>query len=65
MVSRTIADGIAAGDFVDLPPDIAARGVLAMANWGYTWFQPDGRLHGRGRGRDVRGHRVAPGLGGR
>jgi TetR/AcrR family transcriptional regulator, cholesterol catabolism regulator len=44
MVSRTIAEGIAAGDFVDLPPDIAARGVLAMANWGYTWFQPDGRL---------------------
>ena len=44
MVSRTIADGIAAGDFVDLPPDIAARGVLAMANWGNTWFQPDGRL---------------------
>lgn len=43
-ISAVIADGTAAGDFVDLPPDIAARGVLAMANWGYTWFQPGGRL---------------------
>jgi AcrR family transcriptional regulator len=43
-ISSVIADGVAAGDFVDLPPDIAARGVLAMANWGYTWFQPGGRL---------------------
>ncbi len=44
MVSGIIADGVAGGDFVDLPPEIAARGVLAMANWGYTWFQPEGRL---------------------
>lgn len=43
-VRQVIADGIEAGAFVDVPPDIAARGVLAMANWGYTWFQPDGRL---------------------
>jgi len=44
MVSGIIADGVTGGDFVDLPPEIAARGVLAMANWGYTWFQPGGRL---------------------
>jgi TetR/AcrR family transcriptional regulator, cholesterol catabolism regulator len=44
MVSRVIADGVEAGDFVDLPPDIAARGVVAMANWGYTWFNPQGKL---------------------
>lgn len=44
MVSGVIEEGAATGAFVDLPPDIAARGVLAMANWGYTWFQPDGRL---------------------
>ena len=43
-ISAVIAEGVDAGDFVDLPPDIAARGVLAMANWGYTWFQPGGRL---------------------
>lgn len=44
MVSRVIAEGITEGAFVDLPPDIAARGVLAMANWGYTWFNPHGKL---------------------
>lgn len=44
MVSRVIADGIDAGAFVSVPPDIAARGVLAMANWGYTWFNPHGKL---------------------
>lgn len=44
MVSGIIAEGVAGGDFVDLPAEIVARGVLAMANWGYTWFQPGGRL---------------------
>ncbi len=44
MLRQIIIDGVEAGVFVDVPPDIAARGVLAMANWGYTWFQPDGRL---------------------
>jgi TetR/AcrR family transcriptional regulator, cholesterol catabolism regulator len=44
MVSAVIAEGIAAGSFVDVPPNIAARGVLAMANWGYTWFDPQGEL---------------------
>jgi AcrR family transcriptional regulator len=44
MVSAVIAEGIAAGSFVDVPPNIAARGVLAMANWGYTWFDPGGEL---------------------
>lgn len=43
-VSAVIAEGVRTGAFVALPPDIAARGVLAMANWGYTWFDPDGRL---------------------
>jgi TetR/AcrR family transcriptional regulator, cholesterol catabolism regulator len=44
MVSAVIAEGIATGSFVDVPPNIAARGVLAMANWGYTWFDPKGEL---------------------
>jgi TetR/AcrR family transcriptional regulator, cholesterol catabolism regulator len=44
MVSAVIAEGIATGSFVDVPPNIAARGVLAMANWGYTWFDPTGEL---------------------
>jgi AcrR family transcriptional regulator len=44
MVSSVIAEGVEEGAFVELPPDIAARGVLAMANWGYTWFNPRGKL---------------------
>lgn len=45
MVRGIIADGVGSGRFVEqTPPDIAARGVLAMANWGYTWFRQDGRL---------------------
>jgi TetR/AcrR family transcriptional regulator, cholesterol catabolism regulator len=44
MVSSVIAEGIASGSFVNLQPNITARGVLAMANWGYTWFDPGGEL---------------------
>jgi AcrR family transcriptional regulator len=44
MVSRVIAQGVSGGAFVEVPPEIAARAVLAMANWGYTWFDPDGPL---------------------
>lgn len=44
MVSDVIAEGTAAGTFVDVPPEIAARAVLAMANWGYTWFDPQGKM---------------------
>ncbi|MDO8212412.1 TetR/AcrR family transcriptional regulator [Conexibacter sp. CPCC 206217] len=44
MVSRIIAEGSATGTFVAVSPTIAAKAVLAMANWGYTWFQPDGAL---------------------
>ena len=42
MVHRIIADGISSGAFVDVSPGIAAKGILAMANWGYTWFEPGG-----------------------
>jgi TetR/AcrR family transcriptional regulator, cholesterol catabolism regulator len=44
MVSRVIAEGISSERFVDVPPEIAARALLAMANWGYTWFDPSGEL---------------------
>jgi AcrR family transcriptional regulator len=42
MVHQIIAEGTESGAFVDCSPGIAAKGILAMANWGYTWFQPDG-----------------------
>lgn len=44
MVSSAIAEGVASDTFIDVPPEIAARAVLAMANWGYTWFDPAGEL---------------------
>lgn len=44
MVSRIIAEGTSSERFVDVPPELAAKAVLAMANWGYTWFQPGGAL---------------------
>ena len=42
MVNQIVTDGRADGEFVDLPPEIVARALLGMANWGYTWFQEDG-----------------------
>lgn len=44
MVQSVIADGASAGAFVAGPPRIAAKAILAMANWGYTWFHADGAL---------------------
>ncbi len=44
MVGRVLAEGTATGAFIDVPPDIAARAILAMANWCYTWFDPNGKL---------------------
>lgn len=43
-VANVIREGIASGEFNDLPPKIVARGVLGMANWCYTWFRPDGPM---------------------
>lgn len=44
MVHRIVADGSAAGAFVDVPPRIAAKAILSMANWATTWYQPSGPL---------------------
>jgi AcrR family transcriptional regulator len=44
MVHQIIADGTASGAFIEVPPKIATKAILAMANWGYEWFQPDGPL---------------------
>src|SRR4051794_16482169 len=38
MIQDAIAAGTASGRFVDVDPAIASKAVLAMANWGYTWF---------------------------
>jgi AcrR family transcriptional regulator len=44
MVAQVIREGTASGSFVEIRADIAARGVIAMANWAYTWFQPEQEL---------------------
>ena len=44
IVSGVVAAGTSSGAFVDVPPQITARALLAMANWGYTWFDPAGEL---------------------
>jgi TetR/AcrR family transcriptional regulator, cholesterol catabolism regulator len=44
MVSQIVSEGRGAGEFADLPPEIVAKALLGMANWGYTWFQQDGPL---------------------
>ena len=44
MVSSVVAAGVESGAFVAVPPAIGARALLAMANWGYTWFDPAGEL---------------------
>ncbi|WP_187369427.1 TetR/AcrR family transcriptional regulator [Baekduia soli] len=44
MLHRVLTEGREGGAFVDVPPAIAAKALLAMANWGYTWFQPGGPL---------------------
>jgi TetR/AcrR family transcriptional regulator, cholesterol catabolism regulator len=44
MIARIIAEGSSGGAFVAVRPELAARAVLGMANWGYTWFQADGEM---------------------
>lgn len=44
LVSGALSRGIEDGAFEDVPPAIAARALLSMANWGHTWFDPKGQL---------------------
>lgn len=44
MVREILKSGIEDGTLVDMDIDLAAKGILAMPNWGYTWFKPDGPI---------------------
>jgi AcrR family transcriptional regulator len=44
MVRQILAQGMESGAFTHVSPAIATKAVLAMANWGYTWFRPDDPL---------------------
>lgn len=39
---RLIADGIRAGELVDMDPAVIARAMLGAMNWTVTWFRSDG-----------------------
>ena len=39
-----IREGIATGEFRPVDPQIAAFGIIGMANWTSRWFRADGRL---------------------
>ena len=41
---RLIADGIRAGELVDMDPAIVARAMLGAMNWTVTWFRPEGPI---------------------
>lgn len=44
MVAGLLKEGIAEGTFTPVNVGITVKGVLAMANWGYTWFKPGGPM---------------------
>lgn len=44
MVRGVLRAGIEDGTLVPLDVHLAARGILAMPNWGYTWYRPDGPI---------------------
>ena len=43
-VASIVQEGMDSGEFVNLPHKVVARGVLGMANWCYTWFDPHGSM---------------------
>jgi len=43
-VEGVIRAGVAAGEFREVDPRLAALSLFGMVNWSYQWFQPGGRL---------------------
>jgi AcrR family transcriptional regulator len=39
---RLVAEGIRAGELVDMDPALVTRAMLGALNWTVTWFRPDG-----------------------
>jgi TetR/AcrR family transcriptional regulator, cholesterol catabolism regulator len=44
MVAGVLRAGVRDGSFVKIKIEIATKGILAMANWGYTWFRRGGAM---------------------
>jgi AcrR family transcriptional regulator len=44
MMVDVYREGVRAGAFRDVDPVVATSALLAMGNWLYHWYRPDGRL---------------------
>jgi AcrR family transcriptional regulator len=44
LLSKILADGVAAGEFEIKDVSLAALAIGGMISWSYTWHRPDGRL---------------------
>jgi AcrR family transcriptional regulator len=42
-IERVVREGIEAGVFRDLPPNLVVFGLLGMCNWLHKWYRPDGK----------------------
>jgi AcrR family transcriptional regulator len=42
LVADVIRRGVAAGEFTDVDPSLAALQLFGMCNWSWTWFEPRG-----------------------
>jgi hypothetical protein len=42
-IERVVREGIEAGLFRDLPPNLVVFGLLGMCNWLHKWYRPDGK----------------------
>jgi AcrR family transcriptional regulator len=42
LLEQEIAEGLAAGEFIDVPPRLLTYAFMGMCNWLYRWYQPDG-----------------------
>ena len=43
-LSKLLAEGVAAGEFVVVDVNLAALAIGGMISWAYTWHRPNGRL---------------------
>lgn len=43
-LTALIREGIANGEFREVDASMAAKAVLSLGNWTYTWFSPKGRM---------------------
>ncbi|WP_218021673.1 TetR/AcrR family transcriptional regulator [Nocardia harenae] len=44
VVRDLYAEGVAAGELLDVDPAVATSTLLGASIWSYTWFDPEGRL---------------------